>query len=79
MLPLEDGERNPYYIWQISDITSERDDQERFFKELQNAIDYLDHAPAGFFSAERRARFSTSTLPWPTGWAWISPSFSRDR
>ena len=54
MLPLEDGERNPYYIWQISDITSERDDQERFFKELQNAIDYLDHAPAGFFSAGKK-------------------------
>jgi two-component system cell cycle sensor histidine kinase/response regulator CckA len=38
-------------IWQITDITSERDDQERFFRELQNAIDYLDHAPVGFFSA----------------------------
>ncbi|MCM2293713.1 response regulator [Allorhizobium sp. BGMRC 0089] len=41
-------------IWQIADITAERDDQERFFKELQNAIDYLDHAPAGFFSAGRK-------------------------
>ncbi|MEK1932194.1 MAG: response regulator, partial [Pararhizobium sp.] len=51
---LEDGDRNPLYIWQISDITSERDDQERFFKELQNAIDYLDHAPAGFFSAGKK-------------------------
>ncbi|SEH96649.1 two-component system, cell cycle sensor histidine kinase and response regulator CckA [Rhizobium tibeticum] len=46
--------RKPLHIWQISDITSERDDQERFFKELQNAIDYLDHAPAGFFSAGRK-------------------------
>ncbi len=54
VLPLEDGARNPLYIWQISDITSERDDQERFFKELQNAIDYLDHAPAGFFSAGKK-------------------------
>ncbi|WP_275782859.1 cell cycle histidine kinase CckA [Pararhizobium gei] len=54
VLPLEDGDRNPLYLWQISDITSERDDQERFFKELQNAIDYLDHAPAGFFSAGRK-------------------------
>ncbi len=44
----------PLHIWQITDITSERDDQERFFKELQNAIDYLDHAPAGFFSAGRK-------------------------
>ncbi|TCL73525.1 response regulator [Rhizobium sp. BK251] len=46
--------RESLFIWQITDITSERDDQERFFKELQNAIDYLDHAPAGFFSAGRR-------------------------
>lgn len=46
--------RKPLDIWQITDITSERDDQERFFRELQNAIDYLDHAPAGFFSAGRK-------------------------
>ncbi|CZT35324.1 cell cycle histidine kinase CckA [Rhizobium sp. 9140] len=54
VLPLEDADRNPLYIWQISDITADRDDQERFFKELQNAIDYLDHAPAGFFSAGKK-------------------------
>lgn len=36
--------------WQLSDVTAERDDQERVFKELQHAIDYLDHAPAGFLS-----------------------------
>ena len=36
--------------WQLSDITAEREEQEQFFKELQNAIDYLDHAPAGFLS-----------------------------
>ncbi|KOF22734.1 histidine kinase [Ensifer adhaerens] len=54
VLPLEDSDRNPLYLWQIADITAERDDQERFFKELQNAIDYLDHAPAGFFSAGRK-------------------------
>ncbi len=54
VLPLEDTDRNPLYLWQIADITAERDDQERFFKELQNAIDYLDHAPAGFFSAGRK-------------------------
>lgn len=53
-LPLEAGENDRLWIWQISDITTERDDQERFFKELQNAIDYLDHAPAGFFSAGRK-------------------------
>jgi two-component system cell cycle sensor histidine kinase/response regulator CckA len=54
ILPNRENAKQPLYIWQISNITSERDDQERFFKELQNAIDYLDHAPAGFFSAGRK-------------------------
>ena len=54
ILPLEDASNNPLFVWQLCDITSERDDQERFFRELQNAIDYLDHAPAGFFSAGRK-------------------------
>ena len=39
-------------LWTITDITSERDRHETFFQDLQHAIDYLDHAPAGFFSAE---------------------------
>ncbi|MDE1158543.1 MAG: response regulator [Neorhizobium sp.] len=54
LLTPADGRAKPLDIWQISDITSERDDQERFFRELQNAIDYLDHAPVGFFSAGRK-------------------------
>ncbi|MBX5228628.1 response regulator [Rhizobium sp. NLR9b] len=54
LLQPEDDGGKPLQIWQITDITAERDDQERFFKELQNAIDYLDHAPAGFFSAGRK-------------------------
>lgn len=37
--------------WRISDITRDRERQETVFQELQGAIDYLDHAPAGFFSA----------------------------
>jgi len=54
LLPPERDGGKKLHIWQILDITSERDDQERFFKELQHAIDYLDHAPAGFFSAGRK-------------------------
>lgn len=54
ILPNRERSGPSLYVWQIADITSERDDQERFFKELQNAIDYLDHAPAGFFSAGRK-------------------------
>ncbi len=39
-------------IWNIADVTRERERQENIFQELQHAIDYLDHAPAGFFSAD---------------------------
>ncbi|MCJ8509877.1 response regulator [Rhizobium lemnae] len=46
--------KQSFDVWQLSDITAERDDQERFFRELQNAIDYLDHAPVGFFSAGKK-------------------------
>ncbi|MBS9475689.1 cell cycle histidine kinase CckA [Ancylobacter radicis] len=38
-------------VWTVSDLTRERERQETAFLELQHAIDYLDHAPAGFFSA----------------------------
>lgn len=51
---VEDEPGGPFFLWQVADITAERDEQEQFFRELQNAIDYLDHAPAGFFSAGRK-------------------------
>ncbi|MBP2559024.1 two-component system cell cycle sensor histidine kinase/response regulator CckA [Neorhizobium galegae] len=54
LLTPADSRKGQLDIWQITDITSERDDQERFFRELQNAIDYLDHAPVGFFSAGKK-------------------------
>ncbi|MGB8549434.1 MAG: PAS domain-containing protein, partial [Xanthobacteraceae bacterium] len=37
-------------VWSIADITRDRERQEDVFKELQHAIEYLDHAPCGFFS-----------------------------
>lgn len=40
-------------VWQVSDITVDRKEQEIAFQELQHAIHYLDHAPAGFFSSEQ--------------------------
>ena len=43
-------------VWRVADITRERERQENVFQELQNAIDYLDHAPAGFFSADPGGR-----------------------
>ncbi len=50
------GYRQPLFAWQIADISAERAEQERFFLDLQKAIDHLDHAPAGFFSADAAGR-----------------------
>src|SRR5581483_5856438 len=43
-----------FTVWSIADVTRERERQENIFQELQHAIDYLDHAPAGFFSADAK-------------------------
>ncbi len=40
-------------LWSVADVTHERERQENVFQELQHAIDYLDHAPAGFLSVDR--------------------------
>src|SRR3954451_13576969 len=49
--PLGTGKRETKYaVWSISDITRDRERQEDVFQELQHAIEYLDHAPCGFFS-----------------------------
>src|SRR5579862_7918998 len=41
-------------VWALADVTAERDRQENVFQVLQHSIDYLDHAPAGFFSADSK-------------------------
>src|SRR6516162_3348953 len=41
-------------VWSLADVTRERERQENVFQELQHAIDYLDHAPAGFFSVNHK-------------------------
>jgi len=49
--PLGTGKRDAKYaVWSIADITRDRERQEDVFQELQHAIEYLDHAPCGFFS-----------------------------
>src|SRR6202012_5059323 len=49
--PLGAGKREARYaVWSITDITRDRERQEDVFQELQHAIEYLDHAPCGFFS-----------------------------
>ena len=44
--------KKPLIVWEISDVTQDRLKQESVFQDLQHAVDYLDHAPAGFFSAQ---------------------------
>jgi two-component system cell cycle sensor histidine kinase/response regulator CckA len=51
--PLGENKRDARMtVWSIADVTRERERQENVFQELQHAIDYLDHAPAGFFSVD---------------------------
>ncbi len=52
--PLGAGRAQRLTVWSLSDVTRERERQENVFQELQHAIDYLDHAPAGFFSADAK-------------------------
>jgi len=63
-LPPLDATRKPYVIWSVEEITRDRESQENAFLALQRAIDYLDHAPAGFFSADSsgRVQYLNSTL-----------------
>jgi two-component system cell cycle sensor histidine kinase/response regulator CckA len=42
--------QSKYAVWSIADITRDRERQEDVFQELRHAIEYLDHAPCGFFS-----------------------------
>ena len=51
--PLERFGQKRETLWLISDVTRERERHENVFQELQHAIDFLDHAPAGFFSVDR--------------------------
>jgi two-component system cell cycle sensor histidine kinase/response regulator CckA len=55
--PIEGGgRRGPVIAWRLADISQERARQETVFQDLQHAIDYLDHAPAGFLSADPDGR-----------------------
>jgi two-component system cell cycle sensor histidine kinase/response regulator CckA len=65
--PLERAGAKRATLWSVADITRERERHENVFQELQHAIDFLDHAPAGFFSsdAEGRISYMNATL---AGW-----------
>ncbi|MCC0024811.1 MAG: response regulator [Hyphomicrobiaceae bacterium] len=63
-LPKSDDSTEDLMVWTVEDITGDRARQENIYLELQRAIDYLDHAPAGFFSADStgRIQYINSTL-----------------
>jgi len=50
--PLDGKRKAKFSVWSIADITRDRERQEDVFQELQHAIEYLDHAPCGFFSVD---------------------------
>jgi two-component system cell cycle sensor histidine kinase/response regulator CckA len=46
------GRKGGLVVWQVDEITSDRERQEAGFEKVQQAIAYLDNAPAGFFTAD---------------------------
>lgn len=63
-LPEVEDSSRALVLWSVEDISRDRERQDNAFLELQRAIDYLDHAPAGFFSADQQGRvqYLNSTL-----------------
>ena len=56
--PIEAGTGKDHTLWRQQDISADRARQERAFAHLQYIINYLDQAPAGFFSAEADGRIA---------------------
>jgi two-component system cell cycle sensor histidine kinase/response regulator CckA len=48
--PLQPARGPDAVLWTAEDVTNERPGRELAFEELRRAIEYLDHAPAGFFA-----------------------------
>jgi two-component system cell cycle sensor histidine kinase/response regulator CckA len=46
------GRRGALVVWQVDEVTADRERQEIGFEKVQQAIAYLDNAPAGFFTAD---------------------------
>jgi len=46
------GRKGALVVWQVDEITQDRAREETSFAKVQAAVDYLDNAPAGFFSAD---------------------------
>jgi len=46
------GRKGTLTVWQVDEVTQDRLREESSFAKVQAAIDYLDNAPAGFFTVE---------------------------
>jgi two-component system cell cycle sensor histidine kinase/response regulator CckA len=64
VIVIDVGDNKTETLWRIADITDERGRQENSFNQLQHTIDYLDHAPAGFFSTDgaSKVQYINATL-----------------
>ncbi len=62
--PVSTGIGQTYALWRYSDISETRSSQEAAFSHLQYIINYLDQAPAGFFStrADGEIAYLNATL-----------------
>ena len=56
--PIETEGRPGLALWRHQDISADRAKQEGAFAHLQYIINYLDQAPAGFFSADAEGRIA---------------------
>src|SRR4249919_3867375 len=48
----DSGRKGGLVVWQVDEVTADRERQEAGFEKVQQAIAYLDNAPAGFFTAD---------------------------
>jgi two-component system cell cycle sensor histidine kinase/response regulator CckA len=48
----DSGRKGGLVVWQVDEVTSDRERQEAGFEKVQQAIAYLDNAPAGFFTTD---------------------------
>lgn len=56
--PIESEGTSGLSLWRHQDISADRAKQEQAFAHLQYIINYLDQAPAGFFSADAEGRIA---------------------
>ena len=54
--PVKGDEVEGRTLWTVTDVSRERLKQDNIVQELQHAIDFLDHAPAGFMSVDPKGR-----------------------